>query len=103
MTSPCNCYYGEDCTKTTVCANESIVQDLHSRIAELDAKIAHQLSWKIVLEDQMDFAGKRIAELEAALYPIGKLGYDQTPRQLGMSVKALGRIRVLIANSEVET
>ena len=43
----------------------------------------------------------RVAKLEAALYPIGKLGYDQTPRQLGMSVKALSRIRVLTANSEV--
>ena len=42
---------------------------------------------------------KRIAELEDALYPIGKLGYDQTPRQLGMSVKALSRIRTLIATS----
>ena len=34
---PCNCYYGEDCTKTTVCANESIVEDLEGRIAELEA------------------------------------------------------------------
>ena len=29
---PCNCYYGEDCTKTTVCANEAIVEDLEEKI-----------------------------------------------------------------------
>ena len=37
----------------------------------------------------------RVDELEGAIYPIGKLGYDQTPRQLGMSVKALRRIKAL--------
>ena len=36
MNNPCSCYYGEDCTKTTVCANESIVEDLEERIAELE-------------------------------------------------------------------
>ena len=36
---PCDCYYGEDCTKTTVCANESVVQDLGERIAELEAEV----------------------------------------------------------------
>ena len=39
MTAPCNCYYGEDCTRTTVCANESVVQDLEERIAELEADL----------------------------------------------------------------
>ena len=32
---PCDCYYGEDCTKTTVCANEFIVQDLEAEIERL--------------------------------------------------------------------
>lgn len=27
MRPPCNCYYGYDCTKTTVCAVESAVED----------------------------------------------------------------------------
>ena len=37
---PCDCYYGEDCTKTTVCANESIVQDLEAKIERLKARVA---------------------------------------------------------------
>ena len=45
----------------------------------------------------------RFEALEGVLYPIGKLGYDQTPRQLGMSVKALHRIRALAAVQEGET
>ena len=40
MNNPCNCYYGEDCTKTTVCANESIVEDLEERILRLEEVIA---------------------------------------------------------------
>ena len=67
MTAPCNCYYGEDCTRTTVCANESVVQDLEERIAELEALIAILSSEHGDMNEANVRYEKRIADLESEL------------------------------------
>lgn len=36
MKPPCGCYHGDDCTKTTVCAIETAVEDA---VSEKDAEI----------------------------------------------------------------
>ena len=53
MNKPCNCYYGEDCTKTTVCANEGIVEDLEEMIENLI--------------DELEVERETIAQLEAQI------------------------------------
>ena len=60
MNNPCNCYYGEDCTKTTVCANEGIVEDLEEKIERQAKRIAE-------LEGDLDSAEEYICELKAEL------------------------------------
>ena len=71
------------------------VERLTSRLRDRQNALDHAIDYG----HRMD---RRIAKLEVALYPIGKLGYDQTPRELGMSVKALHRIRVLAATEQGE-
>ena len=44
MNRPCGCYYGEDCTKTTVCANEAVVEDLKEEV-ELLRDALRQISY----------------------------------------------------------
>ena len=63
MTAPCNCYYGEDCTRTTVCANESVVQDLEERIADQLCEIERLQARVDELEgvlDRVDYALENI-------------------------------------------
>lgn len=48
---PCGCYYGYDCTKTTVCAIESAVEDCNEQTEHLleafeelaNTRISHNL------------------------------------------------------------
>ena len=39
MRNQCGCELGENCTKTTVCANEMVVEDLQAEIERLTAAL----------------------------------------------------------------
>ena len=86
------CKHGVDLTirDCNLCKNNDEIE----RLTAINKQLTDDVS---VLSPEVDRLQARVEELEGALYPIGKLGYDQTPRELGMSVKALHRIRVLAA------
>ena len=96
MRNQCGCERGENCTKTTVCANEIVVEDLQAEIERLTApeklmkKAAKQIlaleTERKIQDNFIDNCNLRIKRLEhdieAAHQEIISLGgYDRSEEQ----------------------
>ena len=67
----CGCERGENCTKTTVCANEIVVEDLQAEIERLTVEMAY-------LEHRCRFAEKRVDDLQGAYRAVERLNSDKS-------------------------
>lgn len=62
MKSPCNCYYGEDCTKTTVCANEAIVEELEERVHFLECQLEACKKLSLTRKEEIERLEKQVGD-----------------------------------------